>query len=306
MPDGNLSLEEISTCHFSFSRKSGISSIVSKCHGPEAESRPVGHPNSQALANLRGARRRRRAKCRNLDRHAVAAAAAAAPAVPDDTCLVHTSVSQQDSPAGSLESRNSVLAAISLAATPTRISVDVGGLMYLILQRARARTASAYCKSSLASCSITTLVSLPHYDELLSSNHAACSAASPAIRPPTRVAPSRSSAAMARRVVVVSAARYQDGLMQWPLERLVLVSWVPGCSLPFPHLLGFEADVVNLLLWTRHEQTFHRHVSLPASSAVRQARIRHHRCCCCCCCVTYVGQAGTGSGDEKSIFPLER
>ena len=53
---------------------------------------------------------------------------------------------------------------------------------------------------------------------------------------------------MASLVFIGGAARDQDRLMQRSLEMLVLAVRVPGCSLPFPHLHGLEADVVDLLL----------------------------------------------------------
>ena len=54
-----------------------------------------------------------------------------------------------------------------------------------------------------------------------------------------------------RRISRRASLRYHDGLVQRSLERLVRVARGPGRGLPLPHLLGLDADVVDLLLASR-------------------------------------------------------
>ena len=54
-----------------------------------------------------------------------------------------------------------------------------------------------------------------------------------------------------RRIARATSLGYHDGLVQRPLERLVGSARRPGRRLSLPHLLGLDADIVDLLLGLR-------------------------------------------------------
>lgn len=127
--------------------------------------------------------------------------------------------------------------------------------------RAKARICSrpACGRLGVSSCKLRTLRPplLPRQHSCVALDEKSChspSAPPPLVTPTTGVVSSTVVAFPPGRLAAVAAAAaavglgHKDGLVQRPLQGLLGVELDPRGGLPLPHLLGLDADVVDLLL----------------------------------------------------------